>query len=359
MGVYTVTKPRSQLVSLDDTSYYHCVGRCVRRAYLCGFDGEKCYEHRRGWIVERIKQLSTVYTINIAAYAVMSNHYHLVLHVDGGGGQELSDTEVIDRWLQIHRGPELIHRYLNGSITDSATLEVVYDLIGTWRQRLYSLSWYMAELNEYIARRANAEDQCSGHFWESRFKSQALLDETALFSCMAYVDLNPIRARMADTPEQSDYTSIQERLGITPTTLEGAKSEEVLKTPHNQMERSALMSFSGVIKHDTPRNELPSNLNDYIELVDWTGRILREDKRGYIPADTPPILQRLNIDPKQWLGTCTRIEKDYYLAIGPAATLEKFADRLQQRWVKGISACRQLYSRKTVASHKSISQSLL
>jgi len=74
-------------------------------------------------------------------------------------------------------------------------------------------------LNEYISKRANIEDNCTGHFWESRFKSQALLDERALLTCMAYVDLNPIRACMAKTPETSEYTSIQERIKIKKSKL--------------------------------------------------------------------------------------------------------------------------------------------
>ncbi len=344
VAIYPVTRPRSQLVSLDETPYYHCVGRCVRRAYLCGFEGDNCYEHRRNWIVERIKQLSSIFTINIAAYAIMSNHYHLVLHIEEECGQALSDNEVIERWLQLHKGPEIIHRYLNRTITDKATIDVVHGLIDTWRQRLYNLSWYMGELNEYIARRANAEDNCTGHFWESRFKSQALLDETALLSCMAYVDLNPIRAGMAETPERSDYTSIQERLGITPTNVAVAQRLDDTVDTHKDVTAPSLMPFSEAIKYDTPCNELPYSMIDYIELVDWTGRTIRDDKRGHIPVGVPQILKRLNIDPQQWLGTCTRIEDDYYLAIGPVATLEKFAMRLQQRWLKGINACRQLYS---------------
>ncbi len=280
MGIIPVTKPRSQLVSIDDTPYYHCVGRCVRRAYLCGSDGDHCYEHRRGWIVARIKQLSSAFTIDIAAYAIMSNHYHLVLHIDADRASRLTDSEVIERWLTLFSPPPLIQRHLQSPLTDKAELAHINKLIETWRNRLCNLSWYMRELNEYIARLANAEDKCTGHFWESRFKSQALLDETALFSCMAYVDLNPIRANMAETPEQSDYTSIQERLGILPSASRVKQNIQQPTQDKAKAESTKLMSFSGTINHSAARNELPYNFNDYLQLVDWTGRMIREDKRG-------------------------------------------------------------------------------
>ena len=339
MVVSTVTKPRDQLVSLDDTPYYHCICRCVRRAFLCGTDGNQSFEHRRGWISDRIKHLSSIFTIDIAAYAVMSNHYHLVVHIDAERASELSYADVIDRWLTLFKAPPLLQRHMAEPLTNQAELDVINDLVQKWRSRLCDISWYMRSLNEHIARKANNEDHCSGHFWEARFKSQALLDNTALLSCMAYVDLNPIRASMAQTPAQSDYTSIQERLGIAPE-KHGKNKPDIDEKPHTV----ELMVFAGSIKNDTPSNHLPFTFCDYLELVDWTGRIVREDKSGYIPANTPPILQQFNIDPQQWLVNCTHIERNFYLAIGSIAKLEQFANHLQQQWLKGIAACRSLYS---------------
>ncbi len=79
-----MTRPRSEIVSLADTPFHHCVSRCVRRAFLCGDDrySGKNFDHRKSWLVNRLALLDEVFAIDIAAYAVMSNHFHVVLHVD-------------------------------------------------------------------------------------------------------------------------------------------------------------------------------------------------------------------------------------------------------------------------------------
>src|SRR5690606_37486496 len=211
-----MTRARRELVSLDATPYYHCISRCERRAFLCGKDhaSGRDFSHRRAWIVSRIKQLATVFAIDVAAYAVMSNHSHVVLRVDAERAGAWSREEVIDRWRTLFAGPLLVQRLVAGESLHDAELAAVDSVVQTWRSRLADISWFMRCLNEYVARLANAEDGCTGRFWEGRFRCQALLDDTALLSCMAYVDLNPIRAGLANTPESSDFTSIQERLGI-------------------------------------------------------------------------------------------------------------------------------------------------
>ena len=219
-----MTQPRSSHVSLDDTPWYHCVSRCVRRAFLCGEDAVtgKSFEHRRGWIAERIKQLAGVFAIDVAAYAVMGNHYHVVVRIDRDRALGWSVEEVLRRWTALFSGPLLVRKYLSEARGEMGEAEIakVAELAETYRARLYDLSWFMRTLNEYIARRANAEDGVKGRFWEGRFKSQALLDEQALLAAMAYVDLNPVRAGIAETPEDSDYTSIQERVGGIPKGVE-------------------------------------------------------------------------------------------------------------------------------------------
>lgn len=99
-------KPRKQLISLEATPYYHCVSRRVRRAFLCGTDSEgRCFEHRRGWIEKLILDQAQVFCIDIAAYAVMSNHFHVVLHVSQQRARSLTNLEVVQRWHQLYQGP--------------------------------------------------------------------------------------------------------------------------------------------------------------------------------------------------------------------------------------------------------------
>lgn len=314
-------QPRKRLVSLDDTPYYHCISRCVRRAFLCGKDPLTGFnfEHRRQWIVDRIKLLSSVFSIELCAYAILHNHYHVVIRVNSDQARDWSDQEVAQRWIQLFSGPMVIRRYLAGAILSAAERQCVDRLILTWRERLMDLSWYMRCLNEPIARMANSEDRCTGRFWEGRFKSQALLDERAVLACMAYVDLNPIRAAIAKTPEQSDFTSIQERI----------------LHPQN----STLRPFAEQANDDMG---IPFSLNDYLELVDWAGREIKHNKKGYIPANTPLLLTRLHMDAAPVLNYLSRTEKQSITALGPVSLLRAFAHSVGQHFVKGQSIGRAL-----------------
>lgn len=203
-----MTKARSEQVSLEATPYYHCVSRCVRRAFLCG----DSYEHRRAWVEDKLLALAEIFCIDVAAYAVMSNHYHVVLHINRIELGNLSEREVVKRWHRLFKGNLLSQRYSRGECLGRAEQDALAKVINTWRERLSDISWFMRLINEGIARQANKEDGCTGRFWEGRFKSQALLDEQALFACMAYVDLNPLRAKLASTPERSHHTSIKKRI---------------------------------------------------------------------------------------------------------------------------------------------------
>ncbi|WP_395373638.1 alpha-amylase family glycosyl hydrolase [Marinicella sp. W31] len=257
--------------------------------------------------MDRIKFLSDIFSIGICSYAVMSNHYHIVVKVDSTNCWP--DKQVLYHWASLHRLPILCDRFLKGESLAKAELLYVKDRITLYKQRLMDISWFMRELNQFIAEKANQEDHVKGHFWEARFKSQALLDERALLTCMAYVDLNPIRAAMAKTPEASDYTSIQER---------------VLNKD------SKLVSFG---KDD---NDIQYTLSDYLDLVDITGRVIREDKPGYIPEELPNILERLNLPPDSWLDEFKQFKSSDYTAIGTVDQIKRFCMSVGKYWALGL-----------------------
>ena len=309
-----MTIPRKSLIRLESTPYYHCTSRCVRRAFLCGVDQltGKNFEHRRGWIEDRIHELSGIFAIDLCAYAVMSNHYHVVLRLNEDEAEGWTNGEVIVRWGRLFEVPALVQRSLTGDTLSEAERSSSGELVASWRARLSSISWFMRCLNERIARLANAEDDCAGRFWEGRFKSQALLDESALLQCMTYVDLNPIRASIAYSPENSDYTSIRTRIR--------GKLRELIR-------------FADQAEDGRPA--LPYDFAAYLELLDWTGRVVREDKRGAISGDIPPLLERLNIAPDKWARSVKQYGTRYYLAVGPISKMAAYWPHLKRNWLKG------------------------
>lgn len=359
-----MTRARKNQVDINTTPYYHCIARCVRRAFLCGEDfyTGKSYEHRKLWIVEEIKKLGEVFAIDICAYAIMSNHYHLVLHVNKEKARALSEMDVIDRWYKLFKGHVLVDRFLCFEKQSPAELEATSGIINKWRSRLADISWFMRVLNESIARRANEEDRCKGRFWEGRFKCQALLDESALLTCMMYVDLNPIRAAICQDLESSDFTSIQARIAAIGEQIKSRKqksdhskstgnsdvpfAKKRIKTAQSSELSQcspALFDFIGNIsKKNKPG--IPFGLKDYLELIDWTGRSIRDDKKGYIPKHVTPILQKLCLNQDNWLDNVTEFEKRFFNAVGRVDKLRSASEKIKGRhWFKGMRQCELLY----------------
>jgi len=323
-------KARNAQINLLNTPYYHCVSRCVRRAFLCGKDlySGQSYEHRRQWVQDRIHKLSEVFAIDVCAYAVMSNHTHVVLHIQHQKALNFSTCEVIARWQMLHKGTLLTEQVLQSKPLSEAQTETVNATVAVWRKRLYDISWFMRELNEYIARHANNEDKCTGRFWEGRFKCQALLGKQALAACMAYVDLNPIRANMAATPEASNHTSIQYRINA-------AKAGKVPKY---------LFPFVG----NSPQQPnmpagLPFALNDYLELVDITGRRLAKNKKGFIDNTLPTILVRVNIAAAQWDELTTTFEDCFGHAVGNEKELLQYQQNQNLLRLRNKVAAKRLF----------------
>lgn len=208
-----MTTPRRLLVDPNTPLCYHIVSRCVRRGWLCGFDrvARRDYSHRKDWLIARLLTLGQAFAVDIYAYSIMSNHFHLVVYYDPTAPARWTDLEVAQRWLQvcppkhgtIDEGLQQLR--LATLLNDPQTLERL-------RVNLGSLSLFMKLLKQPIARRANLEDQCLGHFFEQRFYSGALLSDEAILAAMAYVDLNPVRAKIARTIAECAHTSIDARL---------------------------------------------------------------------------------------------------------------------------------------------------
>jgi putative transposase len=323
---------RSKQIILSQTSYYHCISRCVRRAFLCGYDKftGNSFEHRRNWFEKRLTKLSSAFSIDVCAYAIMHNHNHLVLHVDTERAQTWSNIEVIQRWHSIHPSKTITAMYIDPQQREKLTpiqLSTIHKITKIYRERLTSISYFMKALNQYIALRANREDKCSGRFWESRFKSQALLDERAIISCMVYVDLNPIRAGIATTLENSHYTSIKRRLaclkmGKQPIEL------KCLKTP---------------LKNGT--NVINIELICYTNLVRQTATRLKNVQI----LDTPSIrikssiLEQFGIDEDNWLILTSHIEEEFSYVVGSITYMEKYRKKLRQKKLKGTSTALRLF----------------
>ena len=206
--------PRHLLVDPENECDYHLVSRCVRRAFLCGvddYDGRD-YSHRRRWLVERMRQLAPCFAVDIYAYTVLSNHFHLVLRHDPLAHRGWSDEEVAWRWFEAFPPSE------QGAVVEELKPERRELMLGDPKRvararcTLGSMSHFMKHLKQPIARRANLEDDRTGHFFEQRFYSGALLTEEALVAAMAYVDLNPVRAELAERIEEIRDTSICDRL---------------------------------------------------------------------------------------------------------------------------------------------------
>ncbi len=331
-----MTMPRSRYVQEGKEGVYHCFSRCVRRAFLYGYDTrtQRDFSHRKAWLVNRLRQLAGIFAIDVCAYAVMENHYHTILRTRPDIAEGWSDEEVARRWLTLF--PRNKHIKGAAGLPQEKQIRFLMNcpgLIATLRQRLSSLSWFMGRLNEHMARAANKEDGVKGRFWESRFECKALLDEAAIASCMVYVDLNPVRAGRAATPEESDFTSIQERIHAW-----AKKAEDT-----DGMERTD--SWLCPIRSESGRRGiLPMTASEYFDLVDRSGRMIRSDKRGAIESDLRPILLRIGVNPQAWPETISGFGDKFSFVAGLLCNLRKFADQVGRRWFKGVAAARMAFT---------------
>ena len=398
---------RSDVFRYDEVGIVHCQQRCVRRAFLAGKDqaSGKNFEYRREWIRNRMELLASVFAMDVLTYSVMSNHLHLMLRNRPDVVKTWGDEEVARRWLQLFPGKRLEDQL--GSPTQQDIVQAIADAkkLAGWRDRLSDVSWFMRALSEPIARRANREDECTGRFWEGRFKAQKIVDEAGILACAMYVDLNPVRAAMAKSPEQSRFTSAFDRIraekGVRTIAaarqfLKDSLSEEVLAQKLDEAlqkkDREEIASFKKQLadlrsaskrskkrsrsslmeepvdswlsplelkEHDwsgpNPHRDglrasnkgfLPMKLCEYLTLLDWTGRKGKDGKRGAIPTELAPILERLGIDGSMWCDLVWNYSKyfGHSRAAGKPESLKREAANQGGSWIRGQRHCRGFFS---------------
>ena len=329
--------PRSLVVVDGEVAAYHCMARCVRRAALCGDDPltGRNHDHRKSWLQNRLQQLAAAFAFDIGSYAIMSNHLHVVLKSRPDLTRLWDADEIWRRWRAIF---PLRNK-------PKAVLQAIHDeevadkkLTAKRRARLASVSWFMRCLLEPTARRANAEDNCSGRFWEERFKCVGLLDDTSVLACSAYVDLNPVRAGIAATPEASSFTSIFDRIQqFREPQSESAAADNWL-SPITNKDRKTKTS-----RRVSNTAWLDMTLVEYLELLDWTGRQIRDDKRGAIDSSLPPILDRLKLPAAGWLRLVKDFGRLFKRHAGRPESLTARAESQHRKSVHGITAAREIF----------------
>ena len=365
-------KARGESLDPHSIQIVHAISRCVRQAFLCGYDKftEQSFEHRRGWILQRLEFQASLFGIDCLTFSVMNNHYHLILRSRPDVVADWGNEEVACRWLTLcpPGGEPFTEIDLAMLLNNPSRLAEI-------RTRLSDVSWWMRLQNQIIARRANEEENRQGRFWEGRFTAQVLLDEAAILACAMYVDLNPIRAATAESLEDSEFTGAKTRIDDLKEDVEqktvgieamekqsnqstGTAIQSIPQRPTCLRERDAKRKRSGWLspveidelrdptgpdksqcgRRASRKGFLSMPLAKYLELLDWTGRQLRVGKRGAIPQHIVPILQKIGIRSERWFDLASKFTKLFRKACGSKISLSIEANQRNQSWMHAPGA---------------------
>jgi hypothetical protein len=307
------------------------------------------FNHRRGWVEERLETLSRLFAVEVAGYAVMSNHLHVVARMQRELPHTWTAEEVARRWFAVYPAAYFADGTPKPASDALVTARVAdHAWIAERRKRLGDLGWFMKALKENIAKRANREDDCTGAFWEGRFHSVPLLDQAALIACMAYIDLNPIRAKVADRPERSHHTSGFRRIrarnrhaaATKIRTRQPAKAKALLakvglSANATHAEDGLWLTPLAQCQFGEPLANKTFTVDEYLTLLDATGRLLKAGKRGVIPPELAPILRRLDLSVDAWLATMFGWRMFAFTsALGHATTRAAEATKRGLRWIR-------------------------
>jgi hypothetical protein len=335
-----MTIARAHLVDYRESRWYHCISRCVRRAFLLGEGAND----RKAFIENRLQELADIFAISVGGYSVLDNHLHLLVRLDPDVAQNWTDEEVVRRWGRLipprdrlRRPLPVSEQWVESRLADSAWVK-------TARERLQSLSWFMKCLKEPLARLANRQDGTRGTFFEGRFKSIGILDDESLLAVCAYIDLNPVAAGIVDVPELSPHTSITAR-------VEHAKAEGRLPdlAPAQAGSVAGSIAAAGIEesiwlcpiedrrRFDSSREGMFEgfSLGSYLLLVDYSGRVLREGKAA-ISAELTGIFARIGADAAGWRARLEKLTKGRLFGRFFAATRDRLREVASQMGVHRV-----------------------
>jgi len=380
---------RAEEFQASEVGIVHVCQRCVRRAWLTGLDEKtgQDFSYRRQWIRRRLESLASVFAIDVLTYAIMSNHMHLILRNRPDVVSKWSDQEVAIRWLRVFPGRRLEEHLAEPTESDVQMLVNQPERLAVIRERLSDISWFMRALSEPIARMANRQDNCTGRFWEGRFKSLRIMDETGLLACAMYVDLNPIRAAMAESPDKATHTSAHDRIhagkgkqinaaafDLVPITNQAA-GDKIKNTPIEELlkQRKAkkrnptgrriacdawlspitldqqILSLDPQVHADglraSDRGFLQINWEDYWALLDWTAQQGIDGVVAKVPTKVATLLTSLGIDSAMWRDMVWHFKKYFgrSTCIGSPAAMDEDAKKSGKCWHRGQRAARGLY----------------
>lgn len=368
---------RSEQFRHDEIAIVHCVQRCVRKAFLTGVDEEsgKDYSHRREWIRRRLEALASVMCVDILSYAILSNHLHVILRNRPDVLGHLTDREVAIRWLRVFPGRRIEEQLAEPSEIDVQRLVTDSKRLSKIRNRLSDISWFMRALAEPIARIANQQDECTGRFWEGRFKAQRIVDDAGLLACAMYVDLNPVRAAMANSPEESVHTSIFDRIeaekgvcidsaafDLVPITSQESVAQrrktipiqrQELREKRNKNKKKVLrdswlspLKFSADSNTSDPqlhrdgtrasdKGFLRVDLSCYRKLLQWVAA--NKPMAGTVspPKVLRDTLANCGVVPEMFSDLVWNFKKHFCRCVGGTDSMTSDAERIGRRWHQG------------------------
>ncbi len=385
-------RKRSDIFVADEVAVVHVMNRAVRGLFLLGEDpvSKKNYDYRRDWMEQRLQLQASCFAIDLLGFSILSNHFHQVLRSRPDISENWTNEEVARRWLTLcpeKRDEKGIP--FDPTDEDIANLCRQKKKIKEYRKRLTDISWWMRLFNQTIAQRANREDKKEGSFWQGRFKAVRLLDEASLLACMAYVDLNPVRAKLAETLEDSRFTSAWYRLcELLDNINDNSKAipaddvsenaelrnREAEATTPNASSRNASSTRQSSRGYSIPmaRCLAPVDLRDhlspadsmcgtdryrcsdkgflsmssaeYLHLLDWTARQVRPGGAGKTPAEFAPLFDRLGITADAWIQLVAHFRKYFGAVAGRPAIVDEHGSGTMRGKFRLSPAARELLS---------------